>query len=149
MSDSFDPAEALAVIQEARERIAASNPSPYWYAPLYGLLSGVIVIGGGLAQPYGVLVVAIGLAGLVILYRTWVEKAGISLNGYRPGRTRVIAIAVAVLLAGLMVAGLVLRAEYDMAWAPFAAGAIAVPIATLGSALWDRAWRAQITGGAR
>jgi len=29
MSDSFDPAEALAVIQEARERIAASNPSPY------------------------------------------------------------------------------------------------------------------------
>lgn len=124
-------------------------PSPYWYAPLYGLLSGAIVLGGGLPQPAGLLVLAAGIAGLTILYRTWANGAGISLNGYRAGRTRVIAIGVAVVMTGLMLAGMVLRMSYGIAWAPFAAGAIAVPVAAFASAMWDHAWRAQIMGGRR
>jgi hypothetical protein len=146
MSEQFDPDEALAVVRDARERLAANNAPPSWYAPIYGVLCGGVVAGGGLAQPFGILLVGVSIAGLGILYRTWSEAAGISLNGYRPGRTRTIAIGLAVLLVAMMLGGLVLRVEAGLGWAPLALGAVAMPIAALASSLWDRAWRDQVTG---
>jgi hypothetical protein len=146
MPDEFDPTEALAMVRDARARIVARNPSPPWYAPLYGLLCGGIVAGGGLAQPFGLLLVGGSLLGLALLYRTWCDRAGISVNGYRAGRTRVIAILFAVLLVAMMLAGLALRIERGLGWAPLALGALTVPIAAFASLAWDKAWRADVMG---
>jgi hypothetical protein len=146
--DQIDPTEALAMARQARARIAARADIPGWYAPLYGLLCGGIVAGGGLGQPAGIVMVGVCIALLGALYRIWSDKAGISVSGYHPGRTRTIAIGLAVLLVILMLAGLALRREAELAWAPFAAGAIAAVIAWLGSMAWDRAWKAQ-TGAPR
>jgi len=146
MTETLDPEDALAVVQSARERIAARNPSPAWYAPIYGLLCGVLVAGGGSPQPFGMLAVGASILGLALLYRSWSDKAGISLNGYRAGWTRVIAILLACWLTLLMLGGLALRIELGLGWAPVACGAITAPIAGWASALWDRAWRAQVTG---
>ncbi|GAA4815538.1 hypothetical protein GCM10023232_09120 [Sphingosinicella ginsenosidimutans] len=149
MTETVDPREAIEIVHRARERIAARNPSPAWYAPIYGLLCGALVAGGGSPQPWGMLVVGGSVLGLGLLYRAWSDRAGISLNGYRPGRTRTIAISLAFLLVLFMVGGLALRTGLGWWWAPIAFGLVTVPIAALGSSLWDRAWRAELTGGER
>lgn len=150
MTSDLDPAEALALARSARERVAArAAASPGWYAPFYGLCCGGIVAGAAMKQPLGLAVMAISLAAVGLLYRRWSQLTGLSVSGYRKGWTRTIAIALVVMLTGLIMAGVGLRAQMGLAWAPFACGAVAAVFAGLGSALWDRAWRAQMTDAAQ
>ncbi|HVQ10122.1 MAG TPA: hypothetical protein VMS43_16985 [Allosphingosinicella sp.] len=150
MTSELDPAEALALARGARERVAArAGASPGWYAPLYGLCCGGIVAGGGLKPPLGILLVGGSLLAVALLYRRWQHLTGLSVYGYRKGRTRTIAVALVVVLTGLMVAGLVLRERFALGWAPLATGAVAAILAAWGSHSWDRAWRAQMTDAAQ
>ena len=148
MGDDFEPRDALAIAQAARERLADRAKVPAWYGIIYGLCCGAIVAAMGMDPPWSLLLLGIGLIALALLYRTWQQLTGLSVNGYRKGRTRTIALLLAVGLAGLGLAGLFLRKGYHIEWAPFAAGGAAVPVAILLSMAWDRAWRREILAGA-
>lgn len=145
--DQIDPAEALALAKGTRERMAARAYIPAWCAPIYGLLCGILVAGGGTVQPFGILMVAMSILGLGFLYRSWSDRAGLSVNGYRAGRTRLIAIGLAICLCVLMLAGLALNRLSGLVWAPFACGAVAAVVSYVASAAWDRAWKAQLEQG--
>lgn len=145
MTSELEPRDALALARNARERVAArAAASPGWYGPLYGLLCGLLVAGGGLPQPLGGLLVGLSLLGIALLYRRWQLATGLSVNGYRAGTTRLIAIALAVAFVALMLAGLALRERLGLIWAPVVCGAAAALIATFGSAAWDRAWQREL-----
>lgn len=145
MTEQLDPRDALALARDARERIAVrAAASPGWYTPLYGLLCGGIVTGGGLPQPWGTLLVGVSLLGVALLYRGWQQTTGLGVNGYRAGATRVIAIGLGVALAGLMLGGLALRTAMGQVWAPLACGAAAAVIACFAGAAWDRAWQREL-----
>lgn len=146
MENEFDPAEALSMAKDARERLAARAVAPSWYGWLYGIGCGFIVAGGGMRQPLGAVMTALGIAGVVLLYMYWQKISGLNVNGYRKGRTRGIAILLGILLSALMMAGLVLRTRFALAWAPLAAGAVALPVSMILSMAWDRAWRREILG---
>lgn len=147
MTEELDPRAALALAERTRERMLERAVTPLWYAPVYGLCCGLIVAGGGSPQPWGMLLVTIGILSVVLLYWRWTQSSGLSVNGYRAGTTRVIAIGLAVALVGLLFAGLALRETMGLAWAPFVCGAVAAVIAVFASAAWDKAWRAQIRRG--
>jgi hypothetical protein len=150
MADELDPAEALALAKGARERVAARGAAaPRWYAPLYGLMCGVIVAGGGTRQPMGSVMAALGIVMVGLLYAHWQQMTGLGVNGYRKGRTRTIAVALAAAMVVLMLGGLALRTELGLEWGPLACGALGAVLAWVASAAWDRAWRAQITDDAR
>lgn len=144
MEQEFNPADALSSAEAMRERVASRATKTPWYAPLYGLACGGLVASAGLPQPWMALGTVASLIAVGLLYRRWQAVTGLSVDGYRKGRTRTIAIALAATLVTLMVVGLVLRTRFGLAWAPFACGAAAAVIAALLSAAWDRAWRAQI-----
>ena len=153
MTEELDPRAALALAERTRERMAERAAAvPGWYAPLYGLGCGVLVAGGamlageGLPRTLGSLLVAVSLLGVAFLYRHWQKTTGLSVNGYRAGATRWIAICLAAALVGLMLAGMLLS-ERGLVWAPVACGAAAALIAAFASAAWDRAWQAQIRRG--
>jgi 4-hydroxybenzoate polyprenyltransferase len=147
MTEELDPREALALADRTRQRMLERAATPGWYAPLYGVGCGLIVAGGAAPQPWGMLLLVAGLVGVVLLYQRWTQSSGLSVNGYRAGATRVIAIGLAVALIVLMIAGLVVRETLGLIWAPFACGAAGALIAAFASAAWDRAWRAQIQRG--
>ena len=147
MTEELDPRDALALAERTRDRMLERAGTPAYYAPLYGLCCGLIVAGGGLAQPWGLLLVTFGILSVSLLYWHWTQSSGLSVNGYRAGKTRVIAIGLAVALVALLIAGLALREMLGLAWAPFACGAAAALIAALASAAWDKAWREQIRRG--
>lgn len=144
MTQKFEAAESLADAQKMRERVAARATHAPWYAPAYGLGCGALVASAGLPQPWMGAGTAISLAGVVLLYSYWQNVTGLSVNGYRKGRTRTIAIALAASLVTLMILNLVLSGRFGINWAPIACGAAAAVIATLLSSAWDRAWRAQM-----
>jgi hypothetical protein len=147
MTDNLDPAEALAIARGARERLVARAATPVWYPPLFGLCCGGLVAGGGMEQPLGLALIAVSIVSVVLLNGHWQRISGLSVSGYRKGWTRVIALALVVMLVALVAAGLGLREAFGLAWAPFACGAVAAVAAALGSILWDRAWRGQMTDG--
>lgn len=149
MENQFDPAEALATAQGARERLAARAKTPAWYGIIYGFVCGAIVAGGALPRPLGSLFSVLGITGAIVLYTSWQKATGLSVNGFRAGQTRIIAIILGILLVALIVGGLILRTRYGLEWAPWAAGAIAIPASMLLSMAWDRAWRREILGGAQ
>jgi 4-hydroxybenzoate polyprenyltransferase len=144
MTEELDPRDALALAERTRDRMLERAATPPWYAPLYGLCCGLIVAGGGLPQPWGLLLISVGILSVALLYWRWTQSSGLSVNGYRAGATRVIAIGLAVALIALMIAGLVGRETLGLIWSPFACGAAGALIAAFASAAWDRAWRAQI-----
>jgi hypothetical protein len=149
MIDEPDPRDALTLARSIRERMAARAATPSWYAPLYGLFSGMLVMGGGLPQPIGLSIVALAIVSIGLLYQRWTQASGLSVNGYRAGTTRLIAIGLVIALVALMMAGLLLRETFGLEWAPIACGAVAALVAAFASAAWDRAWRAQIRGAGR
>ena len=147
MTEGLDPRAALALAEHTRERMARRAATPGWYAPLYGLGCGLIVTGGGLPQPWGMLLVTLGIVSVSLLYLRWTQSSGLSVNGYRAGATRTIAVGLAVAMVALMFAGLVLRAQMGLIWAPFVCGILGALVAAFASAAWDKAWQAQIRRG--
>ena len=149
MTEELDPRAALALAERTRENMAQRAATPAWYAPLYGLGCGLIVAGGGLPQPWGMLLVAGGILFVALLYLRWTQSSGLSVNGYRAGATRVIAVGLAVAMVALTLAGLALREKLGLVWAPIFCGVLGALIAALASAAWDKAWQAQIRRGER
>jgi hypothetical protein len=147
MTEELDPRSALALAERTRERMAARAATPAWYAPLYGLGCGLIIAGGGLPQPWGILLVTVGIVSVALLYMRWTQSSGLSVNGYRAGATRVIAVGLAIAMVALMLAGLALRAQMGLVWAPVLCGAVGALVAAFASAAWDKAWQAQIRRG--
>jgi len=148
MTEELDPREALALAERTRGRMLERAATPPWYAPLYGLGCGLMVAGGGLPQPLGLTLVALGLIGVALLYTRWTDRSGLSVNGYRAGTTRVIAIGLVIALVALLLGGLMLRERLGLAWAPLLCGAAGAVLAAFASTAWDKAWRAQIRRGA-
>lgn len=153
MTEELDPKAALALARNARERVSArAADAPGWYGPLYGLGCGGLVAGAGylagdgLPRILGSLVFAASLLAIALLYHRWQQTTGLSVNGYRAGTTRVIAIGLAAALLGLMLVGMELSGR-GLLWAPVACGAAAALIAAVASAAWDRAWQRQIRRG--
>lgn len=139
-----DPAVALSLANAARERIAARADVPNWYGWCYGIFCGLLVAGGGLGNALGMAMVAVGISGLAVIYRVWVDLTGIEVNGYRAGRTRMIASLLAIVLVALMLGGMGARLFLELPWAPYAAGIIGAASAIIGGYAWHRAWKADL-----
>ena len=140
----LDPAEALALARDARERMAARADVPNWYGWCYGIFCGLIVAGGGLGDAQGMALLTVGICGLVVIYRSWVERTGIEVNGYRAGRTRLIATLLGIAMTALMIGAMIMRRGAGLEWAPYAAGGIGPIVAIVAGYAWERAWKAEL-----
>lgn len=147
MDQQLDPNDALAIARDARHRLAARATTPWWYPPLYGLGCGAIVASYALPVPLIAVGVLASLALLLATYVTWQRRSGLSVNGYRRGRTWITIPLVIVFIAVALLATW-LRFEQRIVWAPIVLGGLLAVIAGGASAAWDKAWRADILSGA-
>ncbi|TFI57232.1 hypothetical protein E2493_16135 [Sphingomonas parva] len=145
MTDDFEPRQALATATAARQRLAARAASPRWYAPLYGLGTGGIVASVGLPGPWPVAGSVVCLLFVAALYSVWKAKTGLSVNGYRRGRTLPLTLGFLAVILGLAFVAVHFGRDEGKAWVPLACGAVAAIVAAFASAAWDRLWRAEMT----
>ena len=142
-----DPAEALEIAGRARAGLAERDLSPWWYAPVYGAGVGIAMSSFGLRPGLSSLAAIAGLALVVGAYVVWSRRTGVSVHGFRAGRPGWIAVGLVVFLLAVSGAGLWLKHQQGLDWAPFAAAAVAAVGAAIGSRLWDAAWLADLRAG--
>lgn len=143
-SAATDAAAALAATNTARARMAAGDLGTRWYAPLYGLGIGALIASYALPEHLIIIGVTISMAGVTLLFQLWKQRAGLSVNGYRHGRTHPTVIMFAVLVVGVLMTGVVLRFRFGIDWAPLLLGVIGGVVAMLASRRFDRIWREEL-----
>jgi len=142
--DPVDPAEALRLAHQSRARLAGRDLSPWWYAPVYGLGVGLLVAAPGFPGRLMPLAYAAGIGVVALAYFAWSQATGLSVFGFRGGRTLPVAVGLVTFLVVVSLGGLLLQRLAGIGWAPLAAGVVAGLGAAVGSRLWDRAWIAEL-----
>ncbi|MDG2528118.1 hypothetical protein [Caulobacter endophyticus] len=147
---SIDPAEAvhmLAKVKAVSTDLARRARAPIWYHPALGLLMGGLVAVQGQAFPLMIGYYLAFLLGLALLVRAYKRHTGMWVSGYRAGRTRWVAVGLAVLTALSILLSAWLARDHALAAAPFVIGAIAASAVTIGGFVWEAAFRRDLRDG--
>lgn len=143
-----DAARMAAEVNAARTEMARRAVAPVWYHPALGLLIGGLVAVQGqslwIIGPY-YLAFLLGLVGLVRAYRA---HTGVWINGYRKGRTMIVAVGLAALVVAIMLGSIWLVRERGLTAAPFVGAVLAALLTTAGGFLWEIAYRCDLRDGA-
>jgi hypothetical protein len=140
-----DPNDALAAVRAARAGVAGrARWSLARHAAFGGLMGGLIA---SYALPFpaslGGLVLCLALTGVVAA--TDRRRDGFFVNGYRAGRTRRIAIGIALFtIAALALA--VWAQGAGLWWVPLVLGVLVFGVATRASIAWERAYQRELEG---
>jgi peptidoglycan/LPS O-acetylase OafA/YrhL len=152
MNTQPDPAEALAAIAEARRNVHDRVATHGWrYDLTYAGLVAVMVGAQSLDQPYGVTGVALGVAGLAVIFQRETRRTGVRVTGVSPRRARWVAIGLGLLMAAAMMGMVALRhltpPGFPLVPAVLAVMVLAFAAALIGSRVWRRVYRAEMGAG--
>lgn len=142
-----DPQDALASVRQAQARLGKrAHWSTGRHAAFGALLGGLV---GSYALPGNLPFLGLGLclAATALVVRRDRARDGFFINGYRAGRTRLITLT--VLLVTLSALGLAMfaRMALDLWWPPILLGVAVAVVGTLGSRMWESAYRADLRRG--
>jgi hypothetical protein len=148
MNDSKDDAaRMLAEVEAAKAELARRAVAPAWYHPALGLLMGGLVAVQAAPLPLVLAYYAIFGVGCWRLVAAYRRRTGMWINGYRPGRTRLVALLLAAVFAAIMLACVYAHRELGLAWAPYAGGAVVAILVTIGGFVWEAAFRRDLRDG--
>jgi len=147
MTRDEDTLRMMAEVDAANADLAERARAPAWYHPALGLL-----IGGLCAVQAAPVAVMIGyyvvfLVGLLSLIRAYKRHTGMWIGGYRAGRTRLVAVGLAVITTGLMLLSVWLFRERHETAAPLIFGGVIAVFVTIGGFVWEAAFRADLREG--
>jgi len=144
----LDAARMLAEVEAANADLARRARAPVWYHPALGLLIGAVVAVQGQAVPLMLGVYAVFVVGLLLLVKAYKRRTGLWVSGYRAGRTRWVAVGLAVATALAVLGSALLVRERGLVAAPFVLGAVVAVIVTIGGFAWEAAFRRDLRDGA-
>lgn len=148
MTQPPSAAEALEGVRAINSQIAEQVLCPPQFHFAFGALMGALVAGEALPVPGSMAVLVVCMAAVVLMVRAQRRRLGFFVNGYRRGRTRVVAISLLVIVEALLFGSLWLK-FHGLPLAPLAAGALVVPIAIAGSYIWQAAYRTDLARAAQ
>ncbi len=142
-----DAARMLAELEAANADLARRARAPVWYHPALGLLVGAVVAVQGQAVPLALGAYAVFAVGLLLLVKEYKRRTGLWVSGYRAGRTRWIAVGLAVMTSLAILGAALLAREHGLTAAPFILGAVVAAIVTAGGFVWEAAFRRDLRDG--
>ena len=142
-----DASRMLAEVQAANAELAKRAVAPIWYHPALGLMVGGLIAVQGSELTFLGAYYAVFSIGLVMLMAAYKKHTGLWINGYRPGRTRVVAIGLAVTVTLIMWGSLWLYRSAGVTWAMLLGGGVSAVITTAGGFLWEAAFRRDLREG--
>ncbi|WP_297513111.1 hypothetical protein [uncultured Caulobacter sp.] len=147
MTRDEDARTMLAEIEAAKADLAERARAPVWYHPTLGLLAGGMVAIQGQPSTLKVAYTGLFVLGVALLVRAYKRHTGLWVGGFRAGRTRWVAIGMAVLIALCGFLALWLARHRGMSEAPLVFGAIIAAIVTVAGHVWEAAFRADLRDG--
>ncbi|MBI2261193.1 MAG: hypothetical protein HYU62_05965 [Caulobacterales bacterium] len=152
MTPQPDPAEALAAIAEARRGVHDRVAGDGWrYDLTYAGLVAAMVGAQALDQPFSIVGIALGVAGLAVIFQRETRRTGVRVTGVSPRRARWVAIGMGLLMGAAMMGMVALRhltpADFPLIPAVFAVMVLTFAVALIGSRIWRRVYRAEMGAG--
>ncbi|WP_114227417.1 MULTISPECIES: hypothetical protein [Sphingomonas] len=139
--DRNEALAALGTMDAAKADLARAADCPPWRHVAFGLVMGVLVLAQGLASPLSMGLLACAMAGVVLLVRADRKRMGVFVNGYRKGRTRVVAFVMLGVMMVLVFAEIHARESGLSLATRLGIGALAVMLGIWGSLIWQRVFR--------
>lgn len=136
--ETMDARSALEAKQLAETQMAKAATCPPWRHALFGLMMGGLVATPAFEMPMRLFVVAFLLAIMPIIVQSDRKRMGLFINGYRRGKTRIVAVGIVIVELSLYSISLMLGVDHHDRVAPLLLGLAAAAIGILGSLLWQR-----------
>ena len=136
--DHSEALSALSAKRDAEAQMARAATWPPWRHAAFGLLMGGLVASPafGLAARTGILVLILACIPVIIHFDR--KRMGMFINGYRRGKTRVVAIGILIVELALYVVSVVRGLGMGDHTTPLLLGVAGMLIGTIGSMLWQR-----------
>lgn len=136
--DQSEALSALAAKHQAEVQIAKAANCPPWRHALFGLLMGGLVASPAFDFAMRSAILVIILCSVAVIVQSDRRRMGMFINGYRRGKTRVVAVATLIVELSLYSLSVYYGLELHDRLIPLLLGCAAVPIGAAGSVIWQR-----------
>jgi len=144
--DEQEAARSLQMMRATRGKLGERTTWSLARHGAVGVLAGSLVAGYALPGSWPVAVIAVCFAATGAVIGRDRRRDGFFVNGYRPGRTRPITLALLVIAVAALVSAVTLKAHYGLNWAPALIGTMLAVVATIMSIAWERVYRQELEG---
>jgi hypothetical protein len=148
MMDPNAAASALEGVNRTEQRLAERARWPFHRHALFGLAEGLIV--AGVAQPTPIAAAAIVAAMVLVVVCIMDDRRrhGIIISGWQEGATRPLTLALAAFALMMAMFSAFSRDGESAQSVGYLLGGVTFVVCTAASLLWERVYRAQLTGRA-
>lgn len=136
--ETFDPRSALEAKQFAEAQMARAANCPPWRHAVFGLMMGGLVASPAFDMPIRMSILAFILAMIPVIIRSDRKRMGMFINGYRRGKTRIVAIGIVIVELSIYAVSVVRGLDHNDHITPLVLGVVGAVIGILGSMLWQR-----------
>ena len=137
----MDHSEALSALdakRQAEAEMARAATCPPWRHGIFGLLMGALVASPAFDFPIRMLILILILCSIPLIVNSDRKRMGMFINGYRRGKTRVVAIGILVVELSLYAVSVFRAFDHHDHVTPLLLGVSGVLIGIAGSMLWQR-----------
>jgi hypothetical protein len=134
---TFEARSALDAKQYAEAQMAKAATCPPWRHALFGLMMGGLVASPAFETKVRFAILLLLLCLIPLIIHSDRKRMGMFINGYRRGKTRIVAIGVLIVELSLYAIALGRGLDHHDQVTPLLLGVAGVVIGTLGSMLWQ------------
>jgi uncharacterized membrane protein len=135
---------ALDAKNDTQRQLAAAATCPPWRHALFGLLMGALIATPAFTMGVRYAIFALILVAIALIARADRKRMGMFVNGYRRGKTRIVAVGMLVVELGLYAVAVHRAIALDDHVAPFYLAALGVVLGWIGSIIWQRVFVSEL-----
>ncbi|HEY7005573.1 MAG TPA: hypothetical protein VH392_03740 [Sphingomicrobium sp.] len=143
--ETWDAASALEAKKNAEAQMARAATCPPWRHAVFGLLMGGLITTPAFDMPIRTSILVLILACIPMIIHSDRKRMGMFINGYRRGKTRIVAIGVLIVELSLYCVAVIRGLGHHDSITPLVLGAVGVVIGILGSMLWQRVFVSEMS----
>ncbi len=136
--ETWDARSALEAKQFAEAQMARAATCPPWRHAVFGLMMGGLVATPAFELPIRISILVVLLALIPIIIHSDRKRMGMFINGYRRGKTRIVALGILAVELSLYAVSVIRGLDHNDHVTPLVLGAAGVAIGIFGSRLWQR-----------
>ena len=134
----LDARSALEAKHYAEAQMAKAANCPPWRHAIFGLMMGGLVATPAFALPVRIAILVALLAVIPIIVLSDRKRMGMFINGYRRGKTRIVALGILAIELSLYAFAVVRGLDHNDHTTPLLLGVVGAIIGVFGSMLWQR-----------
>ena len=137
----MDHSEALSALDAKRQaevQMAKAATCPPWRHALFGFLMAALVVSPAFDFPVRMLILILILCSIPVIVQSDRKRMGMFINGYRRGKTRIVALGVLGVELSLYLFSVIRAFDHHDHFTPWLLGVVGLLVGVAGSMLWQR-----------